>query len=145
MHFKTKLLISINKLVSRMQCLYIFIIRHLSHFARNFFFVAEVPNSLNSPTYRPPPRTKEILVKGQTVKLKYCFTCKIFRPPRASHCSLCDNCVDRFDHHCPWVGCSCSVNGVSIKKFDDHFILFGLFGRLETVLESGIIDSFTCS
>ncbi|KAJ9593998.1 hypothetical protein L9F63_014558, partial [Diploptera punctata] len=53
----------------------------------------EVPNSANSPTYRPPPRTKEILVRGQAVKLKYCFTCKIFRPPRASHCSLCDNCV----------------------------------------------------
>lgn len=53
---------------------------------------------------------------------RWCDICLIVKPDRCHHCSECDQCVLRMDHHCPWVnGCI----GYNNHKFFFLFILYG--------------------
>ncbi len=51
---------------------------------------------------------------------KFCSTCHLDRPARAKHCSLCDGCFMKCDHHCIWIR-----NCVGYKNY--RWFIFFLF------------------
>ncbi|KAL5457342.1 hypothetical protein EMCRGX_G034591 [Ephydatia muelleri] len=86
-----------------------------------------------------PARYRTVTVNGVQIKLKYCVTCKLWRPPRASHCGLCNNCLEQFDHHCPWTfDHHCPVVGNCVAKRNyRYFYLFLVTMTIGTVYVMG--------
>ena len=63
-------------------------------------------NAIDSPAQLSTDFVYKWLIthNGHFTDLKHCQQCLIARPLRAVHCMVCGSCVEKLDHHCPWVG-----------------------------------------
>lgn len=62
-----------------------------------------------------------------TYEFENCQTCWIFKPPRTAHCDVCNNCVERFDHHSFWLGTCIGKRNYRIYfSFISHLALMAL-------------------
>lgn len=64
-----------------------------------------------------------------------CPDCRVLRTPRSKHCAICNRCVERFDHHCPWIN-SC----VGIKNHNSFLVfIISLIVVLILIIASSIV------
>eukprot|EP00884_Botryococcus_braunii_P019559 jgi/Botrbrau1/6287/Bobra.0129s0031.2 len=78
----------------------------------NFFLCA-----FTSPGFTTP----DMQVASSPSPMRFCKRCVLPKPHFAHHCHICERCVLRMDHHCPWFG--------ACIGFANHraFILFLLY------------------
>jgi hypothetical protein len=72
------------------------------------------------------PNAKLFLERKQTTgEVRTCSRCAKLKPDRSHHCRLCDTCVLKMDHHCPWI-----ANCVGYYNYKYFFLMvtYGMLG-----------------
>ena len=71
------------------------------------FFVVQ----FSDPGYICQPKKLDFLNLLETCDpIKLCPECLVVKTPRSFHCTTCNQCVERYDHHCPWINNCIGIN-----------------------------------
>ncbi|KAM6923732.1 palmitoyltransferase ZDHHC15B [Xenentodon cancila] len=77
-----------------------------------------------------------IFTRAQSGAIRFCDRCQVLKPDRCHHCSICETCVLKMDHHCPWVN---NCVGFSNYKF---FLLFLAYSILYCIFIAATVFQY---
>ncbi|SGZ48481.1 CIC11C00000000793 [Sungouiella intermedia] len=93
-------------------------------------------------THRSPPA--EIFTshsfKNNAPAYRWCSTCQVWKPDRCHHCSTCNKCFLRMDHHCPWF--ACCIGFYNQKFFVQVLVYITVFCLVATIVSFSILYQF---
>lgn len=104
---------------------------------REFFLSAATMNKIWDAGDNPEKINAILSHKARTLPIytysaggyvRYCQECAILKPDRTHHCKVCNKCILKMDHHCPWLH-----NCMSFSNYK-YYILFLAYGALYCVL-----------
>jgi len=90
---------------------------------QTFFLISACTN----PGYLENKSVDFMLMLDAVDSTSLCPDCNTIRTSRSRHCSVCKHCIERFDHHCPWIN-----NCVGVRNHN-YFLMYILFQTLLVV------------
>ena len=67
-----------------------------------------------------------------------CPECEVIKSARSRHCAICNRCVERFDHHCPWIN-----NCVGIKNHNAFIMfLFSIWSKIVLTISANAFSAW---
>ena len=73
------------------------------------------------------PHANKGRAPNRSTTFRYWSSCDNIKPPRCHHWSMCQKCVLRMDHHCPWIG---NCVGFNNHKYFIWFLIYALNGTI---------------
>eukprot|EP00933_Yihiella_yeosuensis_P030708 TRINITY_DN24301_c0_g1_i1.p1 TRINITY_DN24301_c0_g1~~TRINITY_DN24301_c0_g1_i1.p1 ORF type:complete len:295 (+),score=18.29 TRINITY_DN24301_c0_g1_i1:140-1024(+) len=95
--------------------------------------VPQVPEWLLGNSEAEATLTQEVKFGGGRRTCKHCL---VYKPDRCHHCRVCQCCILRMDHHCPWI-----MNCVGYRNYK-YFFLLVLYAVLSCIfITSTVLES----